>query len=149
MLACDAVAKTSSKAIEIAQGTGTQSIARMSGWFAARPHARSQHCLARMPRTVVMPCWIHSKVQPLAIELVVLPSQAANLDGANAIAEFDTALQRPTAFDPVQQRAAKCIAAAGRVEYLGRCHARNVTASALLPEIAALRAERDDHAAQM
>ena len=80
---------------------------------------------------------------------MILATEAGDLDRSDAVAQFDAAFERPATFDPVQQRTTEGIAAPCGVEQPCRRHAGHVAADTLLPEIATLRAERDDHTAQM
>ena len=81
-----------------------------------------------------------------AVQHMILTAPVRDLDRPDPIAELGTALQRPAAFESIEQGGAKGIAATGRIEYLARRDAGDVGAGSLLPDVAALSAERDDHA---
>ena len=80
---------------------------------------------------------------------MVLAAAARNLEGADAVAERHATHERPTSLQPVKQRGTERIAAAGGVDDLGRRDTADVSAHPLLPQVASLRAERDDDAFQM
>ena len=68
------------------------------------------------------------EVQFRAIEHMILATTAGNLDGADAVAQFGTAPERPAAFQTIEECAAEGITAAGRVEHLVRRDTRYVAA---------------------
>ena len=80
---------------------------------------------------------------------MILAAAAGDLEGAQPVAEAGAVDQRPAALEAEQHRAAEGVAAAGRIDDLGRRDAGDDRLLALLPDLAALRAERDDDAAQV
>src|SRR2546427_5784530 len=84
-----------------------------------------------------------------SIDAVILRALMRDLQRAEPVAELDAAAQLPAALQTIEQRRAEGIAASGGVDHRVRRHARHVHALAADPQLAALRAERDDDAAQM
>src|SRR6187399_2536907 len=80
---------------------------------------------------------------------MILAAAAGDLEGAQSVAEAGAVDQRPAALEAEQHRAAKGVAAAGRIDDLGRRDAGDDSLFALLPDLAALCAEGDDDAAQV
>ena len=66
-----------------------------------------------------------------AIQHMVLAAAARDLQRAEPVAELGAALQRPAALEPVEQRGAKGVAAAGRVDHLVGRDARHMRALAV------------------
>src|SRR5262245_4288015 len=79
---------------------------------------------------------------------MVLAAAVRDLEGTEAVAELGAALERRAALQPVEQGAAYRVAAAGGVDDGARLQPGHMGLAALLPHVAALRAERDDDAAQ-
>src|SRR6185312_1793933 len=80
---------------------------------------------------------------------MILAAAARDLERAEPVAETGAVGERPAALEAVEEGGAKCIAAAGGIDHLGGDDARDRGADALLPELAAVRAEGDDDAAQV
>jgi len=80
---------------------------------------------------------------------VVLPATLSDLQGAQPVPKGYAFRQRPAEFQAMQQGAAKCVSATGRVHHLLGGHAGHAFAHTLHPHIAAIGSQRDDQALQM